>query len=187
MRSLLLPALVVGSAFAMGCGAAGSSDAANAAPATAVVIDTADAEQYMIPLPRSAAQPLRDAIAALENGDVAGMTANMADSIVMVMPNGNELRGKQVVAAYWEDRFKRVLKTLKYSKLAALSFNLYRSDAGATLGTYHMVWYTVDATYQTGKSVTFPAHLAVHVDSTGKFDRWLSYYDTQGIALATGN
>lgn len=180
-RVLALSFVLVISVAAASCGTA-----KQAPPATAVVIDTADTNQYMLPLSRQETQPLRDALAALERGDIAGLTSFLSDSVVMVMPAGNELKGKQAVADYWSNRFKTVLKSLKYSNIAGIGFNLYRTRVNAALGKYYAVWYTVDATYSNGKSITFPAHIAVHTDASGKFDRWMSYYDTKGIAKITG-
>lgn len=185
-RPTLLVTTIAATLFAAAC--ADSSGNAAAAPATGtmVSIDTADTNQYMVPLPSTAIQPLRDAMSALERGDVAALVSNMADSILYVMPDGSEMKGKQVVADYWTNRLKTVVKSLKYTNGAGIGFDVFRTASTATPGKYLMMWYTTEATYQNGKSVTFPAHIAVHLDAAGKFDKWMGYYDTKGISAAIG-
>lgn len=184
-RPTLLLTTIAATLFAVACTDSSGGTAAATPSATMVSIDTADTNQYMLPLGREASQPVRDAYAALEKGDVAAFVSNMSDSIVFILPDGTEIKGKQAVTDYWTNRFATIIKQLKYSNVAAISFDLYRTRANTALGKYTGIWMTVEGTYQTGKSVTFPAHAAVHSDASGKFDRWMSYYDTKGIAAAT--
>lgn len=185
-RPTMLCATIFATLAAVACAdSSGTAGSTPAAGGTMVSVDTADTNQYMLPLPKGSVQPLKDAMAALERGDVAALVSNMADSISYIMPDGTEMKGKQAVADYWTNRFKTVIKTLKYSNGAGVGIDVFRPASTAMPGKYLMMWYTVDATYQNGKSVTFPAHIAAHLDASGKFDKWMSYYDTKGIAAAT--
>lgn len=184
MRRLLIPAILAATLTAAACAKPAGDAAGTPVSRTLVSIDTADTNQYMIPLGSPATQPMRDAIMALERGDIPAMMANMSDSVVWIMPDGSEIKGKQAVSDYWTDRRANVIASMKFGPLAGLGFQLFRSRNGGTLGKYLMVWTTVDATYKNGKSVKFPGHMAVLLDEAGKFSRWMNYYDTKGIADA---
>lgn len=185
-RPTLLLTTLAATMLAAACTDALKTESPAPSSTTMVSIDTADTNQYMVPLPKGSVQPLKDAMAALERGDVAALVANMADSISYIMPDGTEMKGKQAVADYWTNRLKTVIKSLKYTNGAGIGIDVFRAASTAMPGKYLMMWYTVEATYQNGKSVTFPAHIATHLDASGKFDKWMSYYDTKGIAAALG-
>ncbi|MBU6366171.1 MAG: hypothetical protein KJT01_08165 [Gemmatimonadetes bacterium] len=144
-----------------------------------VPIDTADANSTFLPLGDTETRPLREAVAALERGDVAGFVANMADTVVVVAPDGTEMKGRQQLYDYWTTRFKTDLKEVAYARSSYLGLNAFRPGAPAIPGKYLMVWSTVTATYQDGHSATFPAHLAVHLDAAGRFDGLFTYFDME--------
>lgn len=168
-------------ALALAAAAAACADSFTPDPtdlrASIVPIDTADANSTFLPLGDTETRPLREAIAALERGDVAGFVANMADTVVVVAPDGTEMKGRQQLYDYWTTRFKTDLKEVAYARSSYLGLNAFRPGAPAMPGKYLMVWSTVTATYQDGRSATFPAHLAVHLDAAGRFDGLFTYFD----------
>lgn len=168
----------------LACAGGGSGTAESAATAGAAAQDTS---LYFAPLPREDANILDSAMAALSRGDAEAFGATMTDSVVYMLPSGEVMNGRQSVVDYWKNRWTTLIKSLVYTDQALLAFNLTRTNTNNPLGKYVLMWVTGNTTYQNGKSITFPLHVAVHVDSTGRIDRFSGYYDTKGIADATAS
>lgn len=139
----------------------------------------------MSPLLGPELQPMRDALTALEQNNMPGLVATMTDAVVYVQPDGTELTGKQAVADYWSDRRGTQIKTLALVDRAVMGMNLFRTSTATPLGKYLMAWFVADVTYLNGRSLKIPVHVTVHLDASGKIDRWNNFYDTRGIAEAT--
>jgi hypothetical protein len=170
-----LPLLLAVAAAAAACGRFGSPSAPP--KGSVVAIDTSDANSIFLPLGDTETRPLRDAIDALERADVSGHVTHMADAIVVVAPDGSELVGRRAIFDLWSRRFATEVKAITFARSSYLGMYVFRPAPPTAPGKYLLLWSTVTATFHSGRSVTFPAHIAVHLDPDGKFDRLHSYHD----------
>ncbi len=125
-------------------------------------------------------------MAAFENKDINGYTADMDDNIKFRWSSGDSLTGKQAVKDYYNGRFN-IIDSIKFSNPIFLPIMANVSpNGGATMGGKWMLnWYRVNVKYRNGKKISFWVHNAQHYNDAGKIDDAAQYIDKQPIIEAT--
>lgn len=124
-------------------------------------------------------------MAAFENKDVNGYTANMDDNIKFRWSGGDSLVGKQAVKDYYAGRFA-IIKSIKFSNPIFLPVMANQSPNGITAaGKWMLNWYMVDVTYNNDKNLKFWVHNAQHYNDAGKIDESAQYIDRHPILEAS--
>ena len=125
-------------------------------------------------------------MAAFQNKDVEGYTANMDDNVKFRWSSGDSLVGKQAVKDFYTGRFA-IIKTIKFSNPIFLPLMANQSpNGGATAaGKWMLNWYMVDLTYTNDKNLKFWVHNAQHYNDAGKIDETVQYIDRHPIMEAT--
>jgi len=125
-------------------------------------------------------------MAAFQNKDVEGYTANMADDVKFRWSNGDSLIGKQAVKDYYAGRFN-IIENINLSNPIFLPVMANQSpNGGATAaGKWMLNWYMVHVKYKNGKELNFWVHNAQHYNSSDKIDESAQYMDRHPIIEAT--
>lgn len=125
-------------------------------------------------------------MAAFQNKDIEGYTANMDDNIKFRWSGGDSLVGKQAVKDYYTGRFN-IIDNIHFSNPIFLPVMANASpNGGATPGGKWMLnWYQVDVKYKNGKAIKFWVHNASHYNAAGKVDESAQYIDRAPIMEAT--
>ncbi len=125
-------------------------------------------------------------MAAFENKDVNGYTANMADDVRFLWSGGDSLVGKQAVKDYYTGRFN-IIDTIRFSNPIFLPVKANVSPNGGVTaaGTWMLDWYMVNVKYKNGKRIGFWVHNAMHYNDAGKIDQVAQYIDRHPIIEAT--
>jgi len=124
-------------------------------------------------------------MAAFENKDIEGYTANMDDNVKFRWCSGDSLTGKQAVKDYYSGRFN-IIDHIKFSNPIFLPIMANESPNGVTsAGKWMLNWYMVSVKYKNGKELHFWVHNANHFNAAGKIDEAAQYIDKQPIMEAT--
>ena len=125
-------------------------------------------------------------MAAFENKDVDGYTANMDDNIKFRYSSGDSLIGKKAVKDFYTGRFA-IIKTIKFSNpiFLPLMANVSPNGGATAAGKWMLDWYMVDVTYTNNKNLKFWVHNAQHYTDAGKIDESAQYIDRHPIMEAT--
>ena len=121
-----------------------------------------------------------------ESGDIDGWAEQFADNAVYIWSAGDSLAGKKAIADYWKDRRKNTIRSIKFTNDIWLPMKINQPQKGPDLpGVWLLSWYQVNATYNTGKSLSFWVHADLHYDNNDKVDRVIQYIDRAPINAAT--
>ena len=125
-------------------------------------------------------------MAAFENKDVNGYTANMDDNIKFRWSGGDSLVGKQAVKDYYTGRFN-IIDTIKFSNPIFLPImaNVSPNGGVTAAGKWMLSWYQVNVKYKNSKRIGFWIHHAQHYNNAGKIDEMAQYIDRAPIMEAT--
>ena len=125
-------------------------------------------------------------MAAFQNKDIEGYTANMDDNIKFRWSGGDSLVGKQAVKDYYTGRFN-IIETIKLSNPIFLPVmaNVSPNGGATSAGKWMLNWYMVDVKYKNNKELHFWVHNAQHYNDAGKIDESAQYIDRHPIMEAT--
>ena len=125
-------------------------------------------------------------MAAFQNKDVEGYTANMADDVKFRWSNGDSLIGKQAVKDYYTGRFN-IIENINLSNPIFLPVmaNVSPNGGATAAGKWMLNWYMVHVKYKNNKELNFWVHNAQHYNSAGKIDESAQYMDRHPIIEAT--
>ena len=124
-------------------------------------------------------------MAAFQNKNIEGYTANMDDNIKFRWSGGDSLVGKQAVKDFYTGRFN-IIDNIKFSNPIFLPVMANQSPNGVTAaGKWMLNWYMVDVKYKNGKALQFWVHNAMHFNDAGKIDESAQYIDRHPIMEAT--
>lgn len=125
-------------------------------------------------------------MAAFQNKDIEGYTANMDDNIKFRWSGGDSLVGKAAVKEYYAGRFS-IIDNIKFSNPIFLPVmaNVSPNGGQTAAGKWMLNWYMVNVTYKNGKSIVFWVHNAMHYNAAGKIDESAQYIDRHPIMEAT--
>ena len=128
---------------------------------------------------------VKNSVIAFSKGDVEGMTANYADTILYLWSGGDSLRGKKAVQDYYSGRWK-LIDSLNYSEHVVLpvKVNVQQSQYAPT-GKWVLVWSFAHVKYKNGKKIDFWVHSVNHFNDAGKIDFIGQYLDRHPIMEAT--
>ncbi len=124
----------------------------------------------------------RKALQQFASGDIDNWKNNFAENAVYVWSTGDSIAGREAIAQYWKDRRKNVVESITTSNDIWLPVKINRPQQGPDLpGIWLLNWHQVQATYKSGKSLTFWVHIDYHFDANDKIDRMISYVDRAPI------
>jgi ketosteroid isomerase-like protein len=129
----------------------------------------------------------KDGLMKLGNGDVDGYLSNFAEDAIYRWNNGDSLAGKSEIAKFWNDRRKNVITKLEFSDDIWLSMMVTDANTqNVRKGNWVLSWYTVNASYKTGKSMKQSMHILYHFNNNEKIDEVIQFVDRQPIIAAAG-
>jgi hypothetical protein len=125
-------------------------------------------------------------MAAFENKDIEGYTANMDDNIKFRWSGGDSLVGKQAVKDYYTGRFN-IIDNIKFSNpiFLPLMANVSPNGGATQAGKWMLDWYMVNVKYKNGKAIGFWVHNTMHYNAAGKIDEASQFIDRAPINEAT--
>lgn len=125
-------------------------------------------------------------MAAFENKDIEGYTADMADNVRFNWSGGDSLVGKQAVKDYYTGRFS-IIDTIRFSNpiFLPVKANVSPNGGATAAGKWMLDWYMVNVKYKNGKRIGFWVHNAMHYNDAGKIDQVAQYIDRHPIMEAT--
>jgi len=175
--------LVFISAFLFACNNNDKKDEPAAAPAAKSDKGKAPVELIM---DSNFVNGVKTTMAAFENKDINGYTADMDDNVKFRWSSGDSLVGKQAVKNYYTGRFN-IMDHIKFSNPIFLPIMANQSPNGGetSAGKWMLTWYMVDVKYKNGKELRFWVHNANHYNDAGKIDQIAQYIDKKPIAEAT--
>lgn len=129
---------------------------------------------------------VKTTMAAFENKDIAGYTANMDDNIRFLWSGGDSLVGKKAVMDYYAGRFN-IIDSIKFSNPIFLPVmaNVSPNGGATAAGKWMLNWYQVNVKYKNGNKIGFWVHNAQHYNDAGKVDQIAQYIDRHPIMEAT--
>lgn len=129
---------------------------------------------------------VKGTMAAFENKDIAGYTANMDDNIRFLWSGGDSLVGKKAVMDYYTGRFN-IIDSIKLSNPIFLPVmaNVSPNGGATAAGKWMLNWYMVNVKYKNNKRLMFWVHNAQHYNDAGKVDQIAQYIDRHPIMEAT--
>jgi hypothetical protein len=120
-----------------------------------------------------------------QNGDIDGWASQFADDAVYSWSSGDSLAGKKAIIDYWKNRRKNVIQSISFTNDIWLPIKVNRPQKGPDApGIWMLNWYQVDATYNTGKKLSFWVHTDSHFNSNDQVDRVIQYIDRAPINAA---
>ena len=120
-----------------------------------------------------------------ESGDIDAWASQFADNAVYQWSNGDSLAGKQAIVDYWKDRRKNVIQNIKFTNDIWLPIKVNKPQRGPDMqGNWLLSWYQVNATYKSGKSLSFWVHSDLHYNDKDEVDRVIQYIDMAPIKAA---
>ena len=177
---------VVISLVLLSCNNAKKDEVAKAADATT---ETAAAPEKKAPvelLDISAADAVKQSFAAFTKGDIDGMAANFADTILYQWSGLDSLRGKQAVVDYYKGRWK-VIDSASVSETIVLPIQANESQSKmAPTGKWVLYWGLWHVKYKNGNKISFWMHNVNHFNDAGKVDYVGQYLDRAQILKASG-
>ena len=127
---------------------------------------------------------VKNAAIAFSKGDLEGMTANYADTILYQWSSGDTLRGKKAVQDYYKGRWK-LIDSLNYSEHIVLPVKVgVQQSQYAPNGKWVLLWSFAHVKYKNGKKISFWIHNVKHFNESGKIDYVGQYIDRGKIAAA---
>ena len=128
-------------------------------------------------LPMSETEAVKRSIMAFTTGDVDGMTADYADTVLYLWSSLDSIRGKQKVQEYYKGRWA-LIDSLSYSEfiLVPLKVNMQQSMFAPT-GKWVLAWTLTHVKYKNGKKLNFWVHNVYHYNSANKIDFVGQYID----------
>ncbi len=156
-----------------------------AATASEVKSDKASAPVELI-MDSNFVNATKATMAAFENKDINGYTANMDDNIRLLWSGGDSLVGKKAVTDYYTGRFG-IIDSIKFSNPIFLPVmaNVSPNGGATAAGKWMLNWYQVNVKYKNGKRIGFWVHNAQHYNDAGKVDQIAQYIDRHPIIEAT--
>ncbi|MBL0183633.1 MAG: nuclear transport factor 2 family protein [Chitinophagaceae bacterium] len=181
MKKILSVILV--SAFLVACNNEKKDETAAAAPE--VKSDKAQAPVELI-MDSNFVNGTKATMAAFQNKDIEGYTADMADNIIFRWSGGDSLVGKQAVKDYYTGRFN-IIDNIKFSNPIFLPVmaNVSPNGGATASGKWMLDWYMVNVKYKNGKAIGFWVHNTMHYNAAGKIDQATQFIDRHPIMEAT--
>ena len=128
---------------------------------------------------------VKNAAIAFSKGDIDGMTANYADTLLYQWSSGDTLRGKKAVQDYYRGRWK-LIDSLNYSEHIVLPVKVgVQQSQYAPNGKWVLLWSFAHVKYKNGKKIDFWVHSVNHFNEAGKIDYVGQYLDRHPIMEAT--
>jgi len=182
MRKILLGVII--STFLVSCNTEQKEDKTKTDEATAGVA-TSDKKPASELLDLSEAESVKKSFEAFAKGDVEGMVANFADTVLYTWSSGDSLRGKNAVQDYYKGRWN-FLESLSITEPIVLPIQVNESQSKfAPTGKWVLYWALVNASYKNGKKINFWMHNVNHFNDAGKVDFVDQYIDRHQIIEAT--
>ena len=128
---------------------------------------------------------VKNAVIAFSKGDIDGMTANYADTILYQWSSGDTLRGIKAVQDYYRGRWK-LIDSLNYSEHIVLPVKVgVQQSLYAPTGKWVLLWSFAHVKYKNGKKIDFWVHNVNHFNDAGKIDFIGQYLDRHPIMEAS--
>lgn len=123
-------------------------------------------------------------IAALSAGDVDGWMAAYADTATYLWNNGDSIKGKAEITAYWKKRRTEVIDSISFTNDIWLPVKINKPQSVEAPGTWLLGWYQTDAKYKGGGRMRQWIHTDMHFNADDKIDRVIQYLDRAAINAA---
>ena len=134
----------------------------------------------------SAADPIKNSLAAFAKGDLDGMTADYDDNVRYTWSSGDSAIGKKAVKEFYAGRWK-LIDSISFSNDIKLPLRINESQQPqvAPPGKWVLYWVMTNVKYKNGKKLTFWQHSVNHFNDAGKIDFVGQYIDRYPIMEAT--
>ena len=127
------------------------------------------------------ADMLKKQMASFAAKDLNAYMANFADNAVYYWNNGDSLAGKPAIQEYWGKRFNDVVESVTFSNSIYIPVKINTPQSVELPGNYVLAWYSVDAKYKNGKSMTQWMHSVNHFNANDQIDQVNLFRDNQLI------
>ena len=182
MKKFLLGVMV--SAFLLSCNNEKKDEVTKTADSTTEASST-DKKAASELLDLSAGESVKQSFEAFAKGDIDGMTANFADTLLYNWSSGDSLRGKKAVADYYKAR-RNLIDSVSVTEPIVLPVQVNESQSKyAPTGKWVLYWGMFNIKYKNGKKIRFWMHNVNHFNEAGKVDYIGQYIDRGQIAAAT--
>jgi hypothetical protein len=184
MKKFLFGAFI--SAFLLGCSNEKKEEATASTEPTTATATTPEAKKTGDEiLDMSETEGVKKGLIAFSKGDIEGMTADYADTVLHLWSALDSLRGKKAVQDYYKSRWT-LIDSLNFSDhiLLPLKANVQQTMYAPT-GKWVLAWSFAHVKYKNGKKLNFWVHNAYHYNDANKIDLVGQYLDRDPIVRAT--